>query len=80
MFDVVKAMYTVTRGSELIITSTWEGLHLPWSKHYQKCALDFRYPHGWKSSMLKDLRKELGNDFDIVLEKDHIHIEYDPKR
>jgi len=48
-------------------------------------AIDFRKPIHWGdqhiplNDFVGKLSKELGNDFDVVLESDHIHIEYDPK-
>jgi hypothetical protein len=63
---------------ELVITSTYEGNHSEGSLHYASLAVDIqRGPYG---SILKDeLRDKLGMDYDVCLEADHIHIEYDPK-
>jgi hypothetical protein len=63
---------------ELVITSTYEGNHSEGSLHYANLAVDIQPgPYG---SILKDeLRDKLGMDYDICLEADHIHIEYDPK-
>jgi len=65
-------------GEELIITSTYEGLHSEGSLHYANLAVDIR--KGPSGNMLCDeLQNKLGMDYDVVLESDHIHIEYDPK-
>lgn len=68
------------RVSVLVITSANDGAHMSESKHYSGEAIDLR------SRTLRDvfavaadLRSELGPDFDVCIEKDHIHIEYDPK-
>jgi hypothetical protein len=63
---------------ELVVTSTYEGSHSEGSLHYADLAVDIR---GHKNAMqvMVKLRKELGKDYDIVFESDHIHIEYDPK-
>ena len=65
--------------SELVITSTYDGNHLPCSLHYQHLAIDFRYPHSHISQIIPEIRKALGPDYDVVAEPDHIHVEYDPK-
>lgn len=60
------------------------------SLHWQGLAWDFRI---WKNNdpaqgkldtetlslLVSSLKKYLGDMFDVVLEEDHIHIEYDPK-
>jgi len=70
-------------GEEAVITSTYEGDHSPGSLHYADLAIDIRYakdnPTGVAMELVQEIRDKLGDDYDIVLEKDHIHIEYDPK-
>jgi len=34
---------------------------------------------GQKENVYKQLRIALGEQFDVILEADHIHIEFDPK-
>jgi len=73
-------------GIELIITSGNDGSHSKNSKHYTDDAVDFRR---WYIDFLDEQKKEqfikqmneIFEDelFDIVLEKDHYHAEYDPK-
>ena len=65
------------------ITSAMDGSHMATSKHYTGDALDFRI---WESNdagitnqVVQELKYYLGSDYDVVLESDHIHIEYDPK-
>ena len=65
-------------GMELVITSTYEGDHSPGSLHYGDLAIDVRTP-AMNSKLVEYLSEALGDDYDIVKEKDHIHIEYDPK-
>ena len=80
MWDAIKAWKKAFPHLEIIITSTWEGTHLDYSKHYQKQALDFRRPKALTDNeILYELRMFIGGDFDVVVEKDHVHIEYDPK-
>lgn len=65
-------------GEDLFITSQREGRHGTVSLHPDGWAFDIRKPVGdWDA--VASLRKELGNDFDVINEADHIHIEYDPK-
>jgi len=32
-----------------------------------------------KEISIKDIKKELGKNFDVIKESNHIHVEYDPK-
>jgi len=73
-------------GHEAVLTSCDEGNHSPGSLHYAGQAVDVALPgsHGMTSKassvdVVSALRKELGPDYDIVLEQTHIHVEYDPK-
>jgi len=49
------------------------------SLHYQGLAEDIRI---WDvlEAFKKRLEEALGLEFEVILEKDHIHIEYDPHR
>lgn len=69
-------------GVEAVITSGIDGTHSKGSKHYAACALDFRtnsLPAGSWQEVRNKLAESLGEDFDVVLEEDHIHVEFDPK-
>lgn len=68
-------------GREAVITSTRDGTHRSDSLHYEGKAIDLRtydMPPGRDAEIVRELKSALGNDFDIVLEYDHIHLEYDP--
>lgn len=66
--------------SELfIITSTYEGNHSVGSLHYANQAYDIRFPLNDPHRIFRKIQKALGKNFDVVWEKDHIHVEYDPK-
>ena len=67
-------------GSALTVTSIIDGAHTRGSIHYSGNAADLRI---WE---LKDpnetanaLNQALGGDFDVIVEKDHIHLEFQPK-
>lgn len=67
-------------GAELVITAGVDGKHMEGSLHYKGLALDLRTFNlkGYETQVAEELRKELGDDYDVVLEGDHIHCEYDP--
>lgn len=69
-------------GKNMVITSANDGKHKEGSLHYKNLALDIRTRHLEKDEIqivLNYLRNKLGGDYDVILESDHIHIEYDPK-
>jgi hypothetical protein len=80
MWYAVKVVCDVWEDEEPVITSTWEGTHLPWSMHYRKRALDFRLPRKDVTKKWQTVRGKLGKDYDVVMEHGHVHIEYDPKK
>lgn len=63
--------------TELVITSGRDGKHGDNSLHYSGRAMDTR-TFNILENLLKRLKEVLGSEYDIVLEKDHIHIEWDP--
>ncbi|MBA7491611.1 hypothetical protein ES702_02179 [subsurface metagenome] len=63
---------------EIIITSTYEGNHSAGSLHYSNDAFDFRHTGITLDDIADELRRFLTKGFDVVLESDHIHVEYDP--
>lgn len=70
-------------GLECIITSGSDGTHMHKSLHYTGLALDFRVrdcPEIERPALVQDLRRALGDEFDVVWKhgKTHIHVEWDP--
>jgi hypothetical protein len=66
----------------MTITSCNDGKHSPGSKHYVGGAFDIRtrdIPQDQWQIVAGDIRERLGTEFDVVVEKDHFHIELDPK-
>ena len=77
--------FTLLQGEKknCVVTSLRDGKHLPTSLHYRGQAVDLRTRHlspTQKSSFHISLYESLNPiGYDVILEKDHIHIEYDPK-
>jgi hypothetical protein len=63
---------------EIVIASTYEGNHSEGSLHYANLAVDIRR-NGRKKMAFVEIQQYLGDNYDVVLKPDHIHIEYDPK-
>jgi hypothetical protein len=76
--SVVEDIWKELGQNEPVVTSTYEGTHMPASLHYVNRAADFRKPIDANAAVAR-LKSKLGQDYDVVLEQTHIHIEYDPK-
>jgi hypothetical protein len=67
---------------ELVVTSALDGEHSASSLHYFGYALDFRIRYfeekeRWQAwSMLSERLERLDSDYSVILEEDHIHVEY----
>lgn len=70
-------------GYRTVVTSITDGKHSIGSLHYKGFAVDFRTYHipsyEQQQAIAKEIDKILGENFDVVLEGNHIHIEYDDK-
>ena len=69
---------------EMVITSCTDGKEwrTPQSKHRTGHAFDIRIrdlPDSAWRTLAAQIAEALGKEFDVVLEKDHIHVEFDPK-
>ncbi len=67
---------------ELVITSALDGVHSVGSLHYVGLAIDTRtrfFSALQAKQVVVMIRRNLGIEFDVVLEKTHIHIEFQPK-
>jgi len=79
--SVIMKMFDKWNSSATVITGGVEKHQHP-SKHVYGGGLDYRI---WnltianRNGFTKELRTKLGDGFDVVLESDHIHVEYDPK-
>jgi len=65
-----------------IVTSMFDGKHMRGSLHYKGLAVDIRsrnLTQQDKDHIQAQLQAILGPDYDVVVEKIHFHVEYDPK-
>jgi len=65
-----------------VITSAKDGVHSDYSLHYKGFAFDIRV---WEipndiTAYCQKILHELGINYQVLNEDDHIHVEYDPKR
>lgn len=70
-------------GYEAVITSVLDGKHMRSSAHYTGRAVDLRthtVPKAEQGLVAAALKLALGDDFDVILERNHIHLEYDVKQ
>ena len=71
-----------TCGYPLVVTSLTDGQHMEGSLHYVGKAADLRTRHLKVNDVpvvVRALKVALGQGWDVVLEGDHIHIEFQPK-
>ncbi len=69
-------------GVDLTLTSGRDGVHGVHTLHKHGHAVDLRIwnlPEGSPPRATEQIAKALGEQFDVVLESDHIHMEYDPR-
>ena len=72
-------------GQDLVVTSLLDSKHSQTSLHYSGCAADMRTRYFKDREQVEEvaaeIRTRLGNspDYDVVVESNHIHMEYQPK-
>lgn len=79
--SIAAGVYEYFSQESMTVTSLCEGHHKRGSAHYSGRAFDLRI---WGlendiENIVKSLKHDLGDEFDVILESDHIHVEYDPK-
>jgi len=70
---------------ELVVTSLLDGAHAKTSLHYAGCAADLRttaahIPPSTIDAIAAEIRMALTADYDVIVERDHIHLEFQPRR
>lgn len=70
-------------GVDCVVTACVDGIHKAGSLHYRGLAVDLRsrdFLPGDVDKAIARIKQCLGTDYDVVLEKDHIHIEFQQKQ
>ena len=67
-------------GHDFTITTCVDGQHSRGSLHYAGAAIDVRTRDVPAGDLPKLVSRILGPDFDVVLETDHVHLEFQPKQ
>jgi hypothetical protein len=81
-YTIASFIFQEKAGVPCVITSGDDSKHGPNSLHYEGKALDLRTKHlppGLVHPVFMALQNALGDEFDVVLEDNHLHLEYDPK-
>lgn len=77
---VIESVYRDHGITQVVFTSICDGAHMKGSLHPLGLAVDVRI---WGVTdlpeLMEDLRLALGSNYDVVLETDHVHVEYDPE-
>jgi len=70
-------------GHDLTITACVDGRHMAGSLHYAGAAIDVRtrdLPAADLPKLIARIKTCLADDFDVLVEADHVHIEFQPKQ
>jgi hypothetical protein len=78
----------IESNEEGVITSVNDNIHSVASLHNSGNAVDLRIRDPYTGILyfsdpayvVEEMQVKLNSDFDVILEKDHIHLEYQPKR
>jgi hypothetical protein len=67
---------------DCVVTCGLDGKHAVNSLHYVGCALDIRLPSTaeMQGVIITEMKRYLDDEFDVVLENDHYHLELQPKK
>lgn len=86
--ELVLALMIVDRvyerhGYDAVLTSGLDSRHSDKSLHYCGAAADLRtrqIPRNLVVKIGEEMKTALGRDFDVVVESNHIHLEWQPRR
>jgi hypothetical protein len=87
IIDVARETAPMMEKGTVWITSANDSEHMDNSLHFSNRAFDIRisniiagteFPHAARA-WAERMQIELGDDYDVLLEPDHIHVEYDPE-
>ncbi len=70
-------------GVDCVVTACVDGVHKSGSLHYCGLAVDLRsrdFRPGDVDKAIARIKQCLGADYDVVLETDHIHVEFQQKQ
>lgn len=80
---VAESVWRDLKLPDLVVTSLLDGAHSSTSLHYAGAAADLRTNNMTKEQVGaagSELKARLGLHFDVIIESDHIHLEYQPRR
>ncbi len=82
---IIDGVFVAPALPDFVVTSVVDGKHSEKSSHWKGEAFDMR-SRNWKPEddslrlvTLSKCRHRLGRDFDLVVEEDHWHCEWDPR-
>jgi len=79
--QVVHSCYAAIGAPTCVITSVTDGQHGIGSLHYTGDGVDFRIWDIDAPNLTALIRQSLGHgQYDVVLERNHIHVEFQPKQ
>lgn len=83
--SILDNLYYLYFGDYILITSCTEStaVHSRKSLHYSGGAVDFRrytMDDSIEQAFILEAQISLGSEFDLVVESDHYHLEYQPKK
>lgn len=83
MLDIARITSPALEDDTVWVTSANDSKHMTTSKHYSNEAFDIRTRNLINSEDAKiwvfRMQENLGDDYDVVLERDHLHLEKDVK-
>ncbi len=83
--DVARATAPLLTDGAVWVTSANDSTHSTGSLHYKNRAYDIRIKNiagdetPEAQAWVERIKLALGRDYDVILERDHLHVEFDPK-